>query len=202
VDKEGQGVSFCPSLSAYFCKNSVGMLSALMKKKLSANQMSNVFINGLVEVIKSSYPVFSEIVNDDTAFVTSPNLGKDHQTTFAFIVFAANLNRLESSFDPEHAAEVETEILFKLSKYFGQNLPEFKAEMKEYQKFINKINHPSKNLVYGMSKALFAKYELHNFQDEYFKRLAAPNPLFLKRMDELMQLFIWDWDAFFKKYKL
>jgi len=43
---------------------------------------------------------------------------------------------------------------------------------------------------------------LNEFQDEYFKRMQAPNPLFLKRMDEIMVNFIWNWDAFSKKFKL
>lgn len=178
------------------------MLSALMRKRLSPEQMSNVFINGLLEVITSSFPDFSEIINNDNAFVQSPNLGEKDLPVFAMVVYAANLNRLESTFEPEHAAEIEELILHKLSVYFGKEIPAFKKEMKEMQSFINKVNHPSKNLVYGMSKAIFAKYELHLFQDEYFKRLAVPNPLFLKRMDELTALFIWDWDVFFKKYKL
>jgi hypothetical protein len=78
------------------------------------------------------------------------------------------------------------------------------AEMKvrEYQKFMQRINHPSKNMVYAMSKAVFQKYELNDFQDEYFKRLQSPNPLFLKRMDQVMINFLWDWDSFFKKYKI
>jgi hypothetical protein len=178
------------------------MLSTILKKRLTADEMSNVFINELLEVISASYPVFAEIVNDDIAFVRSPELGKEQKSTFAFIIYAANLNRLESTFEPVHAAEVEEQIMRKLAPYFGMERRELKVEMKNYQSFINKVNHPSKNLVYGMSKAIFAKFELHQFQDEYFKRLVSPNPLFLKRMDEITKLFIWDWDAFFKKYKL
>ena len=53
-----------------------------------------------------------------------------------------------------------------------------------------------------MSKAVFHKYNLNEFQDEYFKRLQNPNPLFLKRMDEVMKFYIWNWDAFLKKYKI
>ena len=79
---------------------------------------------------------------------------------------------------------------------------EFQSLAREYQSFIAKVNHPSKNLVYGMSKALFEKYALNEYQDEYFRRMQAPNPLFLKRMDEVMVNFIWNWDAFFKKYKI
>jgi hypothetical protein len=57
-------------------------------------------------------------------------------------------------------------------------------------------------MVYAMSKGIFDKYMLYNFQDEYFKRMQAPNPLFLKRLDEIVENFVWDWDVFFKKYKL
>lgn len=178
------------------------MLNTLLRKRLSEEQMANVFINGLLEVIDSSFPVLTEMINDDTAFVTSPNIAESNYGSFAMIVFAANLNLLESTFDPEHASEIEKLILLKLSKMNDEPVTEFKVRMKEYQAFIKKINHPSKNLVYGMSKAIFAKYDLHQFQDEYFKRLSAPNPLFLKRMDEVTKLFIWDWDAFFKKFKL
>jgi len=43
---------------------------------------------------------------------------------------------------------------------------------------------------------------LNDFQDEYFKRMQVPNPLFLKRMDEIMGNYLWNWDAFFKKYRI
>ena len=39
-------------------------------------------------------------------------------------------------------------------------------------------------MVYAMSKGIFDKYMLYNFQDEYFKRMQAPNPLFLKRLHD------------------
>jgi hypothetical protein len=32
--------------------------------------------------------------------------------------------------------------------------------------------------------------------------MQCPNPLFLKRMDEIMEKFILNWDAYFKKFKM
>ena len=93
-------------------------------------------------------------------------------------------------------------IFEKLSKIYAIPEVDFTKMIREYQSFIAKVNHPSKNMVYGMSKAIFYKYKLNQFQDEYFRRMQAPNPLFLKRMDEVMSNFVWNWDAFFKKYKL
>ncbi len=178
------------------------MLNTLLRKRLSEEQMANVFINGLIEVIDSSFPILAEMINDDTAFVSSPNISPENNGPFSMIVFAANLNLLESSFEPEHAGEIEKLVLQKLAVLHQESLSDFKVKMKETQAFINKVNYPSKNLVYGMSKSIFSKYGLHEFQDAYFKSLMAPNPLFLKRMDEVTKLFIWDWDAFFKKFKL
>ena len=57
-------------------------------------------------------------------------------------------------------------------------------------------------MIYAMSKGIFDKYALYDYQDEYFKRMQVPNPLFLKRMDEIVENFIWDWSAFLKKYRL
>ncbi|MCT4561000.1 MAG: hypothetical protein N4A41_06450 [Crocinitomicaceae bacterium] len=178
------------------------MLSSLLKKRLSDEQLANVFINGLLEVIESSFPVLAEMINDDTAFVKSPEIAENQNGEFAMIVFAANMQLLQSSFDPTHANEIQKHVIVKLAQMNDIIPTEFQKRLKDYQQFISRINHPSKNLIYGMSKAIFAKYNLHQFQDEYFKRLAAPNPLFLKRLDEITKLFIWDWDAFFKRYKL
>jgi hypothetical protein len=79
---------------------------------------------------------------------------------------------------------------------------EMKKALTEYMNFMTRINHPSKNTIYAMSKAVFHKYDLAPFQDEYFRKMQCPNPLFLKRMDEVMEKFLLNWDAFFKRYKM
>ncbi len=82
------------------------------------------------------------------------------------------------------------------------DVPAFRCLVKDYKQLMTRLNHPSKNVIYAMSKAIFDKYTLYNYQDEYFKRMQAPNPLLLKRLDEVVENFVWDWDAFFKRYKL
>ena len=67
---------------------------------------------------------------------------------------------------------------------------------------MNRVNHPSKNMLYAMSKAMFYKYELNDHQVEYFRNLNTPNPIFLKNLDDVMSNFLWDWDAFEEKYKV
>lgn len=178
------------------------MLGTLLKKRLSDNQVANIFINAIFEAVDEGFPEVAQLVNNDAAFVKSPNIDIKNDGEFALIVIVGNLSFLESTFEPEQATRVEEIILEKLAEIYQMERYDFQKLIKEYQSFIQRVNHPSKNMLYGMSKAIFHKYNLNMFQDEYFKRMQAPNPLFLKRMDEVVGSFIWNWDAFFKKYKI
>ena len=180
----------------------MALLSALLKRKLSDDQVANVFINALFDVVDNGFVEVAELINEDVTFVKSPNIEPNLNGEFALIIIAANLSSLESTFEADQAVRIEQKIFEKLGKIYEMSHSEFQSLAREYQSFIAKVNHPSKNLIYGMSKALFEKYKLNEFQDEYFRRMQAPNPLFLKRMDEVMVNFIWNWDAFFKKYKM
>lgn len=178
------------------------MLGTLIKKRLSNNQVANIFVNALFEVVEKGFKEVSLLINEDSAFVKSPNIPETNNGEFALIVLVGNLSFLESTFEPEQAHEVESLVFDKLAKIYDMPVDEFTALIREYQSFMMRKNHPSKNMIYAMSKAIYHKYDLNEFQDEYFRRMMAPNPLFLKRMDEVVQNFIWDWDAFFKRYKM
>lgn len=178
------------------------MLGTLIKRRLSDNQVANVFVNALLEVVDNGFKEVAALINEDPIFVASPNIQPNQDGEFALIIFVGNLSFLESTFEAEQAYRVEKLIFEKLGKLYGMSETNFANLVREYQSFISRVNHPSKNMIYGMSKAIFHKYKLNDFQDEYFRRMQAPNPLFLKRMDEVVQNFIWNWDAFFKKYKI
>lgn len=178
------------------------MLGTILKRKLSDNQVANIFINSIFDTVDNGFKEVAQLINEDVAFVNSPGISNNDEGEFGLIVIVGNLSYLESTFDADQAARVEKIIFEKLSKIYAIPEMDFTKMIREYQSFIAKVNHPSKNMVYGMSKAIFYKYKLNQFQDEYFRRMQAPNPLFLKRMDEVMGNFVWNWDAFFKKYKL
>ncbi|MFT6500277.1 MAG: hypothetical protein ACJASQ_000384 [Crocinitomicaceae bacterium] len=178
------------------------MFGTIIKKKVSDDKLANVFINGLFTTIDNGFPVIAELINDDPAFVKSPNLRPNDNYEFSLIVLVGNLSFLESAFDPQQADRIETLVYEKLAKAYDMPVYDFKKMMKDYKTHLCRLNHPSRNMIYAMSKGVFDKYLLYNFQDEYFKRMQAPNPLFLKRMDEVVENFVWDWDVFFKKYRL
>ena len=178
------------------------MIRSFLKRKLSDNTLANIFVNGLLEVIDNGFKDVAALINEDPAFEESPQILSEQSGEFTMIVIVGNIVSLELNFDAIQATNVETLIIQKFAGVFGKSETEFENLVKEYKAFIARVNHPSKNVLYGMSKAVFHKYNLNDFQDDYFKRMQAPNPLFLKRMDEVLQNFIWNWDAILKKYKL
>ena len=178
------------------------MFSTLIKRRLTDNQVANIFINAIFDSVDKGFEEVAQLINEDTAFSSSPKININNNREFGLIVIVGNLSYLESNFEADQTERVEKIIFEKLSKLYAIDVSSFKKLIKEYQSFISRVNHPSKNWVYGMSKAIFYKYKLNEFQDEYYKRVQAPNPLFLKRMNEIMVNFIWNWEAFSKKFKL
>lgn len=178
------------------------MFRTLIKKKLSDNQVANIFINAIFDSVDQGFQEIAYLINEDPVFVIPPNVEANASGEFGMIIIVGNLSFLESTFDADQASRVEALIFKKLSLVYDMDEEAFVKLIRGYQKFISRVNHPSKNWIYGMSKAIFHKYRLNEFQDEYFKRMRAPNPLFLKRMDEVVSNYIWNWDAFFKKYRI
>lgn len=178
------------------------MFGTLLKKKLDADRLANVFVNSLLQATQDSFPDVSEMINEDAAFVKRPEIGDEKADHFILIVLSGNLNFLSQRFEPAELAELRSLIIQKLAVVYDMETRELEEIIVHYEKFISRVNHPSKNTLYGMSKALFHKLELNEYQESYFKSMKTPNPLFLKRMDDIMSNFIWDWDEFFRKYKM
>ncbi|PKR80889.1 hypothetical protein CW751_06885 [Brumimicrobium salinarum] len=178
------------------------MLNAIFRKKLSDQQLATIFINGLLNVIENGFVEVKSIIEDDPVFVKSPDLSKAPDGHFTMIVIVGNVMDLKNHFSSKQQIAIEPLIFKGLAESFGMTLPEFKKYFNDYAAFMKRANHPSKVTLYSMSKAMFFKYKLNAYQDDYFKSLNTPNPLFLKRLDEVLANFIWNWEAFFKRYKI
>jgi hypothetical protein len=178
------------------------MFGLLVKKRLDHNRLANVFVNSLNESVESGFGDIAGMINDDAAFVHDPAINESYADSFMMIVLAGNLKYLDAHFEAEDAKEIRSKIIEKFALIYEMTVFEFEKVVNEYDSFISRVNHPSKNTLYGMSKALFHKFNLNEYQEVYFKSMRAPNPLFLKRMDDVMINYLWDWDAFFKKHRL
>jgi len=178
------------------------MLALFTKKKISEDKLSNVFVNTLMDVVDAGWSDLSALITYDPSLVSRPSIKQDNSDKFLMIVIVANLKFLPKYFGREQEQRIKFKIVEKLSLAFGMDDEAVYTHIKAYDSFMSRINHPSKNVLYSMSKTVYHKYHLNSCQEDYFKQLNAPNPLLLKRLDDMMEHFIWDWDNFLDKYKI
>jgi len=178
------------------------MLSILFKRKISETQLANVIINSIGESVSKGFEDVALFINTSRCFVTSPNIKKENDNMFFLIVVAANIVMMRENLPATHSANVERLMYENLSKVYGVEVSQVRKVVLDYISFMNRVNMPSKNFLYSLSKSMFFKYNLNEFQDAYFKKMNSGNPIFLKQLDEIMLNFIWNWENFDKKYKL
>lgn len=178
------------------------MFAIFGKKKIKEDLVANIFVNSLLDTIDNGFPEVAGIINDSPEFVACPNVDPTNSDSFTLIVIAANLSFIPSHLHNSKDERIINLILSKFSQVFDVDEDKFTRVIKNYTCYLNKVNHPSKNMHYAMSKGIFGKYKLNQFQDEYFKNMNSPNPMFLKRLDEAMDSFIWNWEAFKQKYQI
>jgi hypothetical protein len=178
------------------------MFTLFGKKKIKEDVAVNIFINNLLDTVEKGFPEVAGIINDSPEFVSSPNILETNSEKFLLIVIAANLTYIPEHFNGSQEERLTSIIFDQLSQVFDVDKTTLEKVISDYQCYISKVNQPSKNTLYGISKAIFGKYNLNEYQDEYFKAMKSPNPMFLKRMDEVMESFIWNWDGFKEKYQI
>jgi hypothetical protein len=136
------------------------MLGSFLKRRLNENQIANIFVNGLLDVIDKSFKYVASLINVDPAFELTPGIDEDDSGEFIMIVFVGNIVVLQSTFETEHYENIKKLIVAKVAPLFGVSDTDFDGLVKDYISFISRVNKPSKNVLYGMSKALFYKYNL------------------------------------------
>jgi hypothetical protein len=180
----------------------ISLLTIFSKKKITEEKLATVFVNSIFETVQNGFPEVAGLINEDPDFAKCPGIREDDDEQFLMIVIVGNIKMLSESFDPSLEDAVKDKVFEKCSIALGIELKEFNVRYKEYCDFLSRVNHPSKNVLYSMSRGVFYKYNLNHFQADYFRTLNTPNPIFLKRMNDVMAHFIWNWESFFEKYKI
>jgi len=178
------------------------MLAIFGKKKLTDESVANILVNSLIESVEQGFPEVAGFINDSPEFKKAPNIDTQDYGRFLMIVLAGNLSLLNRHFHEGQDKQIMEMVICKMASIFDMDTESFAQMIKDYRNFMSRVNHPSKNVLYAMSKTLFFKYDLNDFQMDYFKSLNTPNPIFLKNLDEVISNFLWDWDAFEEKYKV
>ena len=178
------------------------MFAIFGKKKLNENKLSNIAVNAILEAVDEGFPEIQEIILNSPELILDFELDSTAKDKFLLIVIAANLQIAPKFLESHQDSRVINQIIEKFALVFDVEPAVFEKAINDYMAFLKKVNHPSNNTLYSMTKAIFFKFELADYQEEYFRNMKAPNPLFLKRLDEVMPIFLFDWEAVTNKYQL
>ena len=178
------------------------MFKIFGKKKIKENVVANIFVNSILNTIDSGFSEIAGIINDSPEFIIPPSISTADDNAFTLVIIAANMHFIPENVHNTKGERVTNLIYSKLSNVFDCDQEKLETVIKEYQCYLMKKNHPSKNMRAAISRGIFWKYNLNQYQDEYFKNMRSPNPMFLKRLDEATDNFIWNWDAFTNKYQI
>ena len=178
------------------------MLTIFGRKKISTERAAHIFSHHIIETVESGFADLAGFINDSPEFIVDPNIQSDDYGKFLMIVIAGNFSYITQHFSDGQDKEIIDSCVQKLAPAFEMTPTEFSLKIKEYKECMARANHPSKNIIYAMSKGVFLKYNLSAFQEDYFRQMKTPNPIFIKNLDELMKNFLWDWEVFNDKYKV
>jgi hypothetical protein len=178
------------------------MFDIFTKKKINEAKVANVFVNSIFNMVDEGFPLVASFINEDSEFVSTPNIQPENSMDFMLVAFAGNIKFIPEYFESYQDLRLTEQIISKLACALDTDKENMKKIIKELDLLFSKLNHPSKNTHYAMSKAVFHKYNLYQYQQDYFKNMRSPNPIFLKKLDEIMAQFIWDWDSFLDKYRV
>lgn len=174
----------------------------LVKKKMTEERFAQLFVHSLVRTVELGFADVAGIINDDPEFASSPNINPNDDSEFLMIVLTGNIRLMGVFLEGDADGRAKKAVIRRCSEIFQCDSDAFNKKYREYCDLMSRINHPSKNVLYSMSRAVFYQYNLNTFQEEYFKGLKTPNPIFLKRMNELMTHFLWDWESFNEKFRV
>ena len=178
------------------------MLTLFGKKRISEDRVANVFVNGIQALIDSGFENVMGLINDSPEFIQSPGIKAEDIGVFTMIVLSGNIQMIPDHFDNGQDKRITEYILEKFATLYEIDKMELAVMVSDTRKFMSRKNHPSKNTLNGMSKGLFCRLELNDFQDPYFKNLHSPNPIFIQRLKDALENFMWDWAAITEKYRV
>jgi hypothetical protein len=177
-------------------------ITDIFKKKVAEEKVAELFVNITFNAVDNSFADVAELLNNDVNLISQANIDPANQDEFLLIVVAGNFKLLDDYFFEGQEDRIKELTVNRLASVYGVDMVTMRTAINNTLNYFRKINYPSKNTHYAMSRAVFHKYGLNDFQKDYFRNLNAPDPILLKNIDEIMEQFIIKWDTFTEKYRI
>jgi hypothetical protein len=179
------------------------MLGIFGKKKIKEDKLIQIYVDTIYDVIEKGFPEIAEFINEEKQFDKSPAIGTEDMEWFMYIIYGANMLKLYDHFDEPVADSLKFKIVKEVAERYTTREVNIAEDMIiEYEKFLREQYSKTKNIFKTISLAIFYKFQLNEYQKEHYQKLNAPNPVFFKELNEMSELFIWNWDDFLAKYKI
>lgn len=177
-------------------------ITSIFKKKVSEEKVAELFVNIIFNAVDTSFSEVTELLNNDLNLLSKAKVDPNNQDDFLMIVIAGNFYLLDNYFFEGQEDRIRQLTVEKLAAIYGTDTVTMRSAIDTMLSYFGKINYPSKNTHYAMSRAVFFKYGLNDFQKDYFRNLNTPDPILLKNIDEIMEQFIIKWDTFTEKFRI
>jgi hypothetical protein len=172
------------------------------RKKLTEDKLANIFVNAVLELTDQGYPMIVAELQESPEFERMPAFGPGDDELFAQVVLAGNLIEAKRILPAGTDRRMFSLSISKFAQAFGLNASDLEVDVIAMQHEMERLNFPSKNTIYAMSKMVFAKFDLFRDQKEYFRDQRAPDPIVLKRLNGLMGYFLWNWAEVNEEYRI
>ena len=154
------------------------MLTIFGRKKLTTERTAHIFSHHIIDTVETGFPDVAGFINDCPEFIVNPGIQPDDYGKFLMLVIAANFNYISQHFSDGQDKEIIESSVQKMAPVFDMTPTEFVLKVKEYKECMSRLNSPSKNILYAMSKGVFHMYNLNQYQEEYFRQMKTSNPMY------------------------
>ena len=177
-------------------------ITSIFKKKVSEEKVAEGFINIIFNAVDTSFADVADLLNNDVNLVSSGKITADNQDDFLMIIISGNFKLLDNYFFEGQEDRIRELIIDKLSAIYEIDTKEMLSVIEKMHRYFKKINYPSKTTTRAMSLAVFYKYKLNEYQEEYFKNINGPDPILWKNIDDVVDQFVIKWDTITEKYRI
>lgn len=192
-------------LQQYFCLNHapISMLSTLIgRKKITEAALARALTSGTMQASEASFKEILSHIRTCPHFEKEPIISDGHDSPFILAIMTLNISRVSSFLDSGPDKRMAQELLHEFATATSSDFRTVSLMVKDCKDQMKRLNRPSKNVYYGLAKYIFHAYGLNKYQQDYFRNMSAPNPLFLKEMNSILEPLVWDWEMILNEFKI
>ena len=126
-----------------------------VKKRITHNVLAKQFVHKTLLAVDETFEDFLDSIYNDSELESYPKLNYKDPSVLMHIIIAGNMKFFERILSSHEENAVCNSIIKEMSVVFDMDFNEMKEKLENYSSFISRVNHPSKNILYGMSKSVF-----------------------------------------------